>query len=114
VVLVYNQKGALIQYWGEFIERAIDTTQPQQICFSRTEADIYRIDVWLQDPNADELVEQNIPDLHDEDRDTRPYWPLGKVTDIDTDQFAQSIVDDPDSCVQTLSPNELKQMGYVF
>jgi hypothetical protein len=114
VVLVYNVKGVLIQYWGEFIEQDNDPDEPQQICFSRDKADIYHIDVWLQNPEANELVEQHIPDLRDASRDTRPYWPLEKVAGINPTQFAELRRDDPDHCITTLSPNELKALGYVF
>jgi hypothetical protein len=114
MVVVYDAKGVLIRYMADFNPEAIDDDQPLPICFSPDSADLYQIDVWLQNPENDALVEENQWGLRDSHRETRPFWPLDKVTGYTETEFTDFFTNNPDGCIKALSPHELIKAGYVF
>jgi hypothetical protein len=116
-VLVYNDQGVMLLYTSEFAAEPDDNAyyEPLNLCFSQKNIDIYHIEAWLQSPEASELVEANQPDLYDDDKgSTRPWWSLQKVTGLTEAEFADSLLKDPDQCIEALSLNEMKEQGYIF
>lgn len=114
MVLVYNAKGVLIRYQATFNPDAIHDNQPLPICFSSDRVDLYQIDVWLQNPENSHLIEKNQPGLRDTHQEVRPFWPLERVTGYNEKEFTKFFMDNPDGCVEALSPDELSEAGYTF
>jgi hypothetical protein len=109
--ILYNDQGVMLRYHIDFgANEPPNLDAPLSLC--PTTQQIHDIYVWLQSPDDEHLVEENQPDLRDADRDTRPYWPLERLTGIDVEEFTQFIIDNPDGCIEALSLRELRDLGY--
>jgi hypothetical protein len=111
LTVVYNSAGVMVRYRADFSDNEqITLDSPLQLCLSQDE--IYQIDVWIQNID-DELVENNLPDLRDENRDMRPYWTLEHLAGYSVSDFAQAF-EDHKSCIRLPTLRELKAMGYQY
>jgi hypothetical protein len=44
----------------------------------------------------------------------QPYWSVDRITGLETEEFIQRIIENPDECIELLSYAELVELGYPF
>jgi hypothetical protein len=114
LVLVYNDQGMLFRYQADYLNtELVDSGAPLSICFQSDVVNLRQIDVWLQSPNNDTLVEEYQPDLR-EDREIRPFWNIEQVANVSAEEVTNFFLENTQGCLPTQSFSDLREMGYQF
>jgi hypothetical protein len=118
MVVVYNRAGVMVRYRAYFKEnvahRLENTEDPFIVCLVPTFVDLVTLDLWLENPTSGNLVEAQLPFLREDESDIRPFWSIEKMAGINTQQFTNFFVKNPQGCLEAPSMKQLQTEGYVF
>ncbi len=107
MVVVYNRAGVMIRYqayFKEWVAKQLENTDdPFLICLVPNLVDVNSLYVWLVNPKSGNLVETQLPDLHDDKHETRPFWSIEKMVGINEQQFTRFFIDNPQGCLEAPS-----------
>lgn len=108
LAVIYNDIGVMAKYG--FIPNHITIDDPIPVC-AQDHAEDY-IKIWLQSPEDNELVIDNLQPSPGDRSFYGPYLSIEDMAGIDVETFTETFIDNPDGCIEAFSWRELRQQGY--
>lgn len=119
IVLGYRDLGMVFLYTYSFdSEQLTQSDEPIPLCGSW--ANTYYVYVWIQAVDEEfyeDLLEENLRLRARESTGAivyRAFWPLERMTNLNIEEFTQSLAENPAWCFDALSYEELLESGYSY